>query len=89
MKIKAAGQIARAPHADAEYVIARGACPKCSASPWRACGSGDQRVGHDTLSAACRCLECGAIVGEIVVTMDTIFGIEEDRRVLNGRCRVY
>lgn len=89
MKIRAAGQKAKLPYPTAQHVDVSGACPKCDASPWRAQGAGDRQRGHDTIDERCRCLECGAIVGRIVVTVDTIFGIEEDERVLNGRCRVY
>jgi hypothetical protein len=29
------------------------------------------------------------VTGKLVVVVNTIFGIEEDERVLRGRCRVY
>lgn len=35
------------------------------------------------------CVTCGAGVGEIRAYPSTLFGIEEDERVLNGRARVY
>lgn len=35
------------------------------------------------------CARCRSEVGRLVTTYDTIFGIEEDTRVLAGRCRVY
>ena len=34
-------------------------------------------------------VRCGAEVGYLLVEFDTIFGLEEDARVLNGRPRVY
>jgi hypothetical protein len=45
---------------------------------------------HDTYRAPAHCCSCGVHVGTITVKVSTIFGIEEDDRVLNhGRCRVY
>ncbi len=35
------------------------------------------------------CVACGKTIGKLVVEYDTIFGAEEDERVLNGRPRVY
>jgi hypothetical protein len=43
---------------------------------------------HDTYRAPVRCPE-GHLAGELRVRVDTIFGIDEDRRVLSGRARVY
>jgi hypothetical protein len=61
-----------------------------------ACGSqyvagikGTDEVGHDTHTAKAGCARCGATVGTIKVAFNTLFGIEEDARVLNSRCRVY
>ena len=35
------------------------------------------------------CTRCKGSVGVLTVTFSTLFGAEEDRRVLHGRCRVY
>lgn len=45
--------------------------------------------GHDTYTSNASCFDCDAPVGRLVVTVDTIFGIEEDEAVLHGRPRVY
>ena len=68
-------------------------CPHCGAD-----GTGMHIQGvpgtmqrtHYGYVADARCIACGAIVGRLVVTMDTLFGTEEDERVLHyNRCRVY
>jgi len=50
---------------------------------------GEVTIGHDTYTAPCQCCDCDEIIGTLVVKVSTIFGIEEDARVLNGRYRVY
>lgn len=77
------------PDRSSSFVVASGACPLCRHAPLHASGSGEQVTGHDTITSACVCRTCDKRIGSIVVTMDSLFGIEEDRRVLNGRCRVY
>lgn len=64
------------------------ACPGCSA-PLRVLGSGREIGGHDYYRAKGFCASCRAYVGEIRAYVDTIFGLEEDERVLHGRPRVY
>lgn len=66
-----------------------GACPCCRAVPFRVAGEGQEREGHDTYAARARCIDCDKHVGTVHARVDTIFGIEEDERVLHGRCRVY
>ena len=64
-------------------------CPRCSATPCKLRGAGDYAETHDTMAVDAKASCCGAIVGRLVVTVDTIFGIAEDRAVLCGRPRVY
>ena len=45
--------------------------------------------GYDTFEARAFCGRCHGRVGTLRVTVSTMFGIEEDRRVLYGRARVY
>ena len=52
-------------------------------------GNGESVESRDTYRADAHCLACGETIGVLRVKMSTIFGIEEDKRVLNGRCRVY
>jgi hypothetical protein len=81
------------PYAHANHVRVDGQCPSCKAGEegsFRCMGKASaQTVGHDTNTAPALALCCGSEVGKIVVTMSTIFGIEEDRAVLNERSRVY
>lgn len=82
---------AELPFADASHVIVDGACPHCSDSPFKAAGvEGSIVRGHDTYTSSAVCLKCKQKLGKLVLTVSTIFGIEEDERVLvSGRCRVY
>ena len=66
-------------------------CPGCSprAEEIRVRGTGISRRTHDACIAAAVCASCGGKMGEIVARVDTIFGLEEDERVLRGRPRVY
>ena len=67
-------------------------CPHCKAKPLRVSGSGRTIGGHDYYKADgfCANAECAKYVGEIRAYVSTIFGLEEDERVLiHGRARVY
>lgn len=78
------------PHHDADHVIVPGACPACKASPFAVAGvAGSMVEGHDTMTSSAGCTSCKAVLGQLVVTVATLFGIHEDRAVLQGRCRVY
>lgn len=89
------------PYEGCEWVEAFVDCPQCGqtcepesacepARPLRISGQrGRQDIGHDTIKAPAVTHCCRAVIGTIVVRVSTIFGIEEDERVLNGRCRVY
>lgn len=80
----------RVPFPGADHVVVEGACPACGAVPFHAAGiKGTVARGHDTYTANAGCLVCGIPSGQLVARVDTIFGIEEDERVLMGRCRVY
>lgn len=68
-------------------------CVECGMSPMRVAGSGihfaSGKDRHDTYEANAYCTQCKVRVGTLRVRMSTLFGIEEDERVLNGRCRCY
>ena len=73
-----------------DRAVAPCACPACGApAPIEVRGRGIGRHDHDTHYAQAEHVQCGALVGELRATVDTLFGIDEDRRVLNGRPRVY
>jgi hypothetical protein len=81
---------AKLPHAEAAYCVVEGACPHCKAEPFNAAGvRGSMVRGHDTYTSDAGCVGCKVVTGKLVVTVSTIFGIEEDERVLAGRCRIY
>lgn len=65
------------------------AAPACACGSVFVRGIGDDERGHDIVSSRAVCAGCGVARGRLVVTFSTIFGISEDERVLNGRCRVY
>ncbi len=46
-------------------------------------------TSHDTMQGDAVAMCCGATVGRLTVKMATLFGIEEDRRTMHGRARVY
>lgn len=73
---------AKVPFIGAEYVEVEGVC--CG----RVHGRGIRATTHDTYVAEAEC-ECGKRVGTMHTKVSTIFGIEEDERVLYGRARVY
>ena len=64
-------------------------CPLCHCKTLKVRGLGIRERGHDTYTADAQTICCGKPIGKLVVTVDTLFGIEEDERVLHGRCRVY
>jgi hypothetical protein len=78
------------PHKECDHVVAEGACPHCKATPFKVAGGGMQPSADDqAYEATARALCCGKGVGTLRAEMNTLFGVEEDERVLNGRCRVY
>ncbi len=90
-KIKPASvREAKPPYHNADHLIVDGACPLCGADPFPVIGKIDEQTHtHDTTTAPALSRCCGQRVGKMVVKFSTIFGIEEDNVVLNGRCRVY
>ncbi len=80
----------KAPFVGAEHVVAGGECPHCNEPDLKVAGvKGTMVRGHDTYTADAGCIMCNTVLGKLIVTVNTLFGIEEDERVLNGRCRVY
>mgnify|MGYP001607516784 CR=1 FL=1 len=85
---------ARVPKAEAVWVQGEARCPCCG---WQdkdmrsfALWSRQANTTSHTVTGAALCAKCAQPVGgDLVVELDTIFGREEDERVLNGRPRVY
>lgn len=44
---------------------------------------------HDRYTGDAVCCRCGLVAGPMQVVVSTLFGLEEDRNVTAGRCRVY
>ena len=61
----------------------------CACGSFLVNGLGASIEDRDTYVADAVCYDCRAARGKMRVVVDTIFGIEEDERVLNGRARVY
>ena len=77
------------PHGQSTFVEVNTICPRCKSEPLQVQGDNNSIESRDTYRADARCLSCGETIGVLRVRVSTIFGIEEDGRVLNGRCRVY
>lgn len=93
IKLKGAPRVPlRLPYDSASYVEADEdeACPLCGVAPLRARGC-DRAMEkqHDRIVTDAYCVDCRKPIGRMTVTFSTIFGIEEDERVLSGRWRVY
>lgn len=72
------------------WIDVAGRCPSCLVAEFRVIGDVQrQKVGRDTVTAPALALCCAAEVGTVRVELSTIFGLEEDERVLHGRARVY
>jgi hypothetical protein len=76
----------------AKSATAAGACPGCGTEPFLIQGSDrrtDPNRSRDQEMANGRCIACGDAVGYIYARHDTIFGLEEDKAIIDGRARVY
>lgn len=75
---------------DARLVTQGISCPACK-EPLAVFGNTAtlERVDDETEEARAHCGSCKASVGRVRITYDTLFGLEEDDRVLKGRYRVY
>lgn len=75
--------------ATGERARVEGACPGCQVQPFLVVCRGSHRQDDRTLRGGAYCVACGDPVGWLYVHPDTLFGLEEDERVTNGRARVY
>ena len=66
-----------------------GKCPSCKAEPFRVICCLAERVDDTLIRAGSKCCDCGESVGWVYHHVSTVFGLEEDARVLHGRPRVY
>ena len=73
------------PFDGADYVTTTDCCSQCGSQTIRGV---DPTHDHDTYKSKALCAN-GHPRGYLFARVETIFGIEEDERVLNGRCRVY
>jgi len=83
-------RVCKVPFAHADHAIAEGACPTCKAEPFKVGGSGMRPSACDRYwEADGGCIGCKTFLGILRVDTGTLFGVREDRAVLEGRCRVY
>ena len=75
------------PYANAQYVEVSAPC-LCGSVAIRGNGRDREETQYNEEETAI-CATCGTVRGRIHVDLDSIFGRDEDRRVLYGRCRVY
>ena len=88
---------AKLPYESADHVVVEALTCKCEFGRedptdfggLRVRGTGKSIESRDTWRADAQCVSCGVHVGVLRVKMDTIFGIEEDERVMHGPWRVY
>lgn len=69
--------------------VADGACPGCGSTPFLVQGGNLRIDDRETYKADGRSRCCGDLVGYLFCATDTVFGLEEDRAVLQARARVY
>ena len=83
------------PETESARVLDLATCPRCGYKPHpergvRVQGKGKRITGHDVYEADGYAACCGQPLGTIRAVVSTVFGVEEDERVLyHGRCRVY
>lgn len=79
----------RTPYLNAPFAVIANAPPcKCGEDEVRVY-SKSPTINHDKVTGDAFCRYCDAPAGRLTAKVETIFGIEEDQNVLNGRCRVY
>ncbi len=84
----AAPSYAGAPHLEVDGA----SCARCGSTPLRVAGfkgAASTVTTADATYTACGCVACNAHVGTIKREASSIFGEEEDARVLSGGWRVY
>lgn len=82
--------VARVPEHGAMAVEVNAPCPACGTCPMFVKGTTGPRIkNNDTYVSDAVCTKCGDEVGELYAQVDTLFGIEEDERIRNGRWRIY
>lgn len=72
-----------------DCALVAGACPRCRVEPFAVQGGGMHIESHDTYAADAACAACKARVGTLRARMSTLFGLEEDERVLGSCVKVY
>lgn len=79
------------PHPEtSELGVAAGSCPGCGAEPFLLRASAPEIYDRSTLRGNGHAECCGDAVGFVYAVRDTLFGLEEDRAMLQwGRARVY
>jgi len=77
------------PHKDANFGSTDIPCPHCERRPLETQKVGTAVMDKGNTYVAVGCLHCGKHVGTVKHIPHTIFGVEEDLSMLEGRPRVY
>jgi hypothetical protein len=73
------------PFKGSDHVVVDGCCPVCKVEPFKVSGNGMRASDDDRAwEANGFCRSCTKAVGKLRVETDTLFGVTEDRAVLNG-----
>ncbi len=87
LKEDGARRTAKQPYSTAQFVNVGTACD-CGSFSVRGNGQNRQQTQYAEEEDAV-CVSCFEPRGRLHVKLETLFGRDEDNRVLNGRCRVY
>jgi len=78
------------PSQNSKYVEIEELTCECNLQKLQVLGDETKQIIHfNYINAPAHCNNCGVYKGQLKVTIDTLFGLEEDNAVLNGRARVY
>jgi len=76
------------PFPEADHAVVAGwECPTCGGD--KVAGRARRIENHDTYAAEAGCVACRKIIGTIRVKVSTLFGIEEDERVMSMGVKIY
>lgn len=83
-------RVAAPPFNGADHAVVKGACPHCTAMPFKVAGTGrrpstdDQAYEADAVALCCR-----TPVGILRAEVNTLFGVREDEAVSRLGIRIY
>jgi len=69
-------------------LVPKQSCPHCK-KELTVTGGGKHIKNQDTYAAPAICVACNMYVGELELQVSTLFGLEEDERVLSMGVKIY